>query len=237
MKNVINKKGCILILARGGSKGIINKNMIDVCGKPLIYYAITAAKNFGKLDIFVSSDSEKILKYAESLGALTLKRPDIISGDLSLDLEGFSHFFNQYEDYDYAIHLRATFPLIDASIIEDANNTLLYHYEDFDSLRSMIPAKQNPYKMWHIDDGIAKTVIKNNQHHSSPRQIIKKSYIQNACIDITKRKNVLEYNNMIGNRCFPYLMKDTDNIDIDNINDLKEAINAICILDGKQPSG
>tara|TARA_R110001592_G_C13176065_1_gene750340 strand:+ start:3153 stop:3866 length:714 start_codon:yes stop_codon:yes gene_type:complete len=236
MNKVINRKGCILILARAGSKGIANKNMIDVCGKPLIYYAIKAAKDFGNLDIFVSSDSKEILDYAKSLKVLTVERPINISNDLSLDLEGFEHFFNIYKEYDYSVHLRATFPLINKNIIESANELFLKNYDKFDSLRSVIPVSQSPYKMWHIDEGIAKTVIPGNTQHSSPRQIIKNSFIQNACIDITKRKNVLESKNMIGRKCLPYIMKKTDNIDIDNINDLKEAINAIRIRDGKQPS-
>tara|TARA_R110000824_G_scaffold51745_1_gene144074 strand:+ start:1879 stop:2577 length:699 start_codon:yes stop_codon:yes gene_type:complete len=226
-------KGCILILARGGSKGIINKNMVDVLGNPLIYYVLNESMKFNKLDVFVSSDSEEILNFSKSLGANTILRPATISGDLSPDISGFRHFFQKFEEYDYAIHLRATFPLITDKIINDANSTFLENYSEYDSLRSMIPSKQNPYKMWHIERSCAETVIEDNILHSMPRQAIKKTYIQNACIDITKRKSVLQLNSMTGNRCRPYLMDDSYNIDIDNKQDLQEAIDAIRFRNGE----
>lgn len=232
--NLDYRKGCILILARGGSKGIVNKNMVYVLGRPLIYYVLKESIKFEKLDVFVSSDDNNILNYSKSLGAKTIHRPTEISGDLSPDLDGFKHFFNHFVEYDYAIHLRATFPLITSKIIEEANSIFLDNYLNFDSLRSMIPSRQNPYKMWHVsDDGSAKSVIDGNIFHSMPRQLIKKSYIQNACIDITKRKNVIELDNMIGNRCYPFIMDKQHHIDIDNKEDLKEATNAIRFRDGK----
>jgi len=230
--NSKSPKGCILILARGGSKGIINKNMVDVLGKPLIYYVLRESLKFGKLDVCVSSDSKKILDFSESQGAKILKRPEVISGDLSPDIDGFKHFFEKFQDYDYAIHLRATFPLITDKIIDEANSMFLQKYSEYDSLRSMIPSTQNPYKMWHVEGGCAKTVIQDNKYHSMPRQLIRKTYIQNACIDITKRKNVLQLNSMVGNRCFPYLMDKTFNIDIDNNQDLQEAIDVIRFRNG-----
>ena len=64
------KKTIALILARGGSKGIPNKNSNDFCGMPLIAWSIIQAKNAkGISDIWVSSDSKKILKIAEKFGA------------------------------------------------------------------------------------------------------------------------------------------------------------------------
>jgi|TARA_R110000868_G_scaffold70799_6_gene207881 CMP-N,N'-diacetyllegionaminic acid synthase len=231
--NIDLPKGCIVILARGGSKGIANKNMVDVFGHPLIYYVLSESLKFDKLDVFVSSDNKKILNFSKSLGAKTILRPEDISGDLSPDIEGFRHFFQKFENYDYAIHLRATFPLITDKIIDDANSIFLENYSEFDSLRSMIPSKQNPYKMWHVNGDCAETVIEGNTLHSMPRQVIEKTYIQNACIDITKRKSVLQLNSMTGNRCRPYLMDDSYNIDIDNKQDLQEAIDAIRFRNGE----
>ena len=229
------ENGCILILARAGSKGIKNKNMIDVCGKPLIYYVLDSAIKYAKLDVFVSSDSKKILDYAAKLNVNIVKRPASISGDHSLDLEGFEHFFLNNTAYDYAVHLRATCPLVTPEIIGEAHDFFIDNYKNFDSLRSMSPVKENPYKMWHIDSesNIAKTVIPGNLLHSSPRQIIEKSFVQNACIDVVKRKTVLKYSSMIGKKCLPFLMKNKNYIDIDHLSDLEETINVIRIRNGK----
>ena len=76
-------KNICLIPARGGSKRIPRKNILPFHGKPMIAYTIEAAKKsglFGK-HIYVSSDSDEILKIAAKYGALTVKRPASISGD------------------------------------------------------------------------------------------------------------------------------------------------------------
>jgi CMP-N-acetylneuraminic acid synthetase len=226
------RNGCILILARKGSKGILNKNMVNVCSQPLIYYALSEALKTN-LDVYVSSDCDNILSYSKKLGASCVKRPEELSQDLSLDIDGFKHFFKKFIKYDYVIHLRATFPLITKEIIVQAQNYFIENYEQYDSMRSMIPAKQNPYKMWHVDDNNATTVIPYNNLHSSPRQAIRKSYIQNACIDIVKRKTVEQKHSMVGTKCLPFLMNACYNIDIDNETDLMEARNAIRIRNGK----
>ena len=233
-----NKKCCILIPARGGSKGIPGKNLIDLNGRPLIYYALKAAIDSNIKDIWVSTDSDKISKYCQIFsqnGVKIIKRPKEISGDLSTDLEAFEHFLSVNRSYDYLIHLRPTFPLIDENIINNANSEFLKNYDKYDSLRSMIKGSQNPYKMWHIDDKLkyATTVVKKNELHSSPRQLAPMSYIQNACIDIVKKSTILDKKSMVGTRCMPFVMGDSFSIDIDTFKHLKEAKDAIRSRNGK----
>jgi CMP-N-acetylneuraminic acid synthetase len=97
----------------------------------------------------------------------------------------------------------------------------------------MIPATQNPYKMWHVVDGKASTVISDHQLHSHPRQLIEKSYMQNACIDIVKRETILEKKSMVGQNCLAFVMNSNFNIDIDTERDLKEAENALRFRNGE----
>ena len=81
-----------LIPARSGSKGIKNKNMCLLNGKPLLFYTIQAAKMARDIDlIIVSSDGDSILEYARSQGVLALKRPDSISGDFATSQEVVLH--------------------------------------------------------------------------------------------------------------------------------------------------
>jgi CMP-N,N'-diacetyllegionaminic acid synthase len=224
---------CILVLARGGSKGIPKKNLLNLNNRPLIQYAIDAAKHSLIKDIFVSSDSSEILDVSRNLDVMTVERPKEISQDLSTDLEGFDHFLQSVDkEYDYIVHIRATFPMITSEIIDSAIELFEKNYDNVDSLRSVIPVSQNPYKMWHIsDDGFLNTVIPNNSLHSSPRQIIKNSFIQNACIDIVKTSTIIDKKSIIGDVCLPFVMNKDFDFDIDTLEDIqkKEIIDALHI--------
>ena len=81
-----------LIPARKGSKGIPNKNIINLSGKPLIHYAIQASKQSIVEETWVSSDSDKILNISKKLGAKTIKRPKEISGDNASSRVSFNSF-------------------------------------------------------------------------------------------------------------------------------------------------
>ena len=75
------------IFARGGSKGIKNKNIKILNGKPLLFYSINMAKKFCKnQNIFVSTDSNKIALIAKKYGANIIKRPKLLSEDKSSEL-------------------------------------------------------------------------------------------------------------------------------------------------------
>src|SRR4051812_33011617 len=71
-----------LVPARGGSKGILHKNLAQLAGKPLIQYSIEAAQESGVIDrVIVSSDSDEILAVAKGLGAEALPRPANLATD------------------------------------------------------------------------------------------------------------------------------------------------------------
>ena len=78
------RKTLAVIAARGGSKGIPHKNLLDLCGKPLIAWTVEQARAARGVDVVaVSSDSDRILQAAEAAGAVGVRRPDDISGDLA----------------------------------------------------------------------------------------------------------------------------------------------------------
>ena len=76
-------KFCSIILARGGSKGLPGKNIINFCGKPLLAWTIEHCLEGGAAPVYVSSDSDEILTIAENYGAFKIQRPKRISGDTS----------------------------------------------------------------------------------------------------------------------------------------------------------
>ena len=99
MKNV---KILAVIPARGGSKGIKNKNIVNIGGSPLIQYTIDAALKSKMLsDCIVSTDSDEITKVAKLCGAIVpFKRPELLSNDQALSLPVIQHAVDFMEDYN-----------------------------------------------------------------------------------------------------------------------------------------
>src|SRR4029079_8650657 len=82
--HLMARKTLAVIAARGGSKGIPHKNLLDLCGKPLIAWTVEQARAAHGVDVVaVSSDSDQILAAVEAAGAVGVRRPDDISGDLA----------------------------------------------------------------------------------------------------------------------------------------------------------
>ena len=86
-----------IILARGGSKGIPKKNIIDFCGKPLMAWTIEHCKMGGADQVYVSSDSHEILEIGMHYGALPIERPDAIADDKSTSESGWLHALREIE--------------------------------------------------------------------------------------------------------------------------------------------
>ena len=94
MSENIYHKILVIIPARGGSKGIPQKNLRSLNKKPLIYYSIKNALNSKfKPDVYVTSDNFEILTISKQLGAKTLKRNTKLSNDsVTLDPVIFNAF-------------------------------------------------------------------------------------------------------------------------------------------------
>ena len=95
----MKKKIFSIILARGGSKGIINKNLVKFNKRPLIYWTIKHSLISKNIDeVWVSSDSKKILSYAKKVGAKTLLRPTKFSKDNSTSESAWIHAIKNIEN-------------------------------------------------------------------------------------------------------------------------------------------
>src|SRR5512147_1332629 len=143
-----------LIPARGGSKGIPRKNIRNFAGYPLIAWSIAAAKKAACVTrVIVSTDDPEIAAVARECGAETpFLRPAEFAQDNTTDLPVFEHalqWLAEHENYkpDIVIHLRPTSPIRPRGLIDEAVKILLAH-PDADSVRGVVPAGQNPHKMW-----------------------------------------------------------------------------------------
>lgn len=219
-----------IIPARSGSKGIIDKNIIDYNGKPLLSWSIIQAKNSKyKMKIIVSTDSEKYKKIAIEYGAeVPFLRPPEISQDLSTDFECINHcvkWLEKNENYksDIILHLRPTSPNRSVTLIDDCLDNFIKNRSNYDSLRSVIPIDKSPFKMYKIANDhllpLFRSIDDIYEPYNHARQILPQCYLHNGYIDILNT-NILQYSTISGNKILPYVMNEEHNIDIDNPKDL-----------------
>lgn len=217
-----------LIPARGGSKGIMNKNIVDYNKKPLIYHSIKIAKESKMIsDIYVSSDSELILNISKQYGAKTIKRPAEFAQDDSPDIETFQHFVKtlQLKDDDIIVHLRPTFPNRNVEFLDKCITEFITKLENYDSYRTVVLAEKSPAKMYRIKQDNLIPLFHCDFGFEEPynqcRQVLPQFYLHNGCIDIVKAC-VIKQDSMSGKNIMPKIMDDIN--DIDSYRDLNESL-------------
>ncbi len=215
-----------IIPARGGSKGIPGKNIREFAGFPLVVYSIAAGRQARTVTrVIVSTDSEEIAAVSRQYGAETpFLRPAEYAQDNTLDLPVFRHaleWLAQHEHYhpDVVVQLRPTSPIRPRGCVDDAVNLLLDRPEA-DSVRGVVPAGQNPFKMWRVDpatgqmrpllavDGVA-------EPYNAPRQVLPPVHWQTGHIDAIRPDTILKKNSMSGEVILSLLIDPRFTVDID----------------------
>lgn len=218
-----------IIPARSGSKSIPNKNIRLIHGKPMLAYSIEHALDSKWINrVIVSTDSEEYAEIARSYGAeVPFLRPAEFAMDNSLDIEVFTYVLNKLKkeegyEADIVVQLRPTYPIRKISDIDAAIDIILSD-QNIDSVRSLAPAKEIPYKMWKMNaNGKLEPLMKDiKECYNMPRQELPKVYYQNACIDVIRPRVILEENSMSGKIIYGYPME--QNYDIDTEEEWLEA--------------
>jgi N-acylneuraminate cytidylyltransferase len=210
-----------VIAARGGSKGILHKNLIDLCGKPLIAWTVLQAAAARGVDVVaVSSDSDAILAAAEAAGAVGVRRPDEISGDLASSEAAWLHVLEQIDGgsgpFGRIVALQATSPIREASDIDHALDA--FEREKLDSLLSVCEVED--YFNWHIGkDG--PEPINYDYHHRRMRQQIEKRYLENGSFYVFIPSLLREQKNRLGGRIGMHVMERHKMFQIDRPEDVK----------------
>ncbi|MBK9600298.1 MAG: acylneuraminate cytidylyltransferase [Anaerolineales bacterium] len=219
-----------LIPARGGSKGIPRKNIRNFAGYPLIAWSIAAAKQSELVTrIIVSTDDEEIAAVAREWGAETpFLRPAEFAQDKTTDLPVFEHALKWLEDVegyrpDIVIQLRPTSPIRPHAMVDDAIRILLEH-PDADCVRGVVPAGQNPFKMWRFN-GEGKplnpllTVEGIAEPYNAPRQILPPVYWQTGHIDAIRESTIANKKSLTGDVIYPLVIDPKYTVDIDTLPD------------------
>ncbi len=213
-----------IIPARGGSKGIPKKNIIDFRGKPLIQWTIEAGlKSKYITDIVVSSDDDKILEKAKiDKRVITLKRPKELAEDSTRTVPVLTHVLNSISDkiFDYLILIQPTSPLRTSVEIDKSFEKLIA--SDGTSLISVCSTDHHPYKTFRINKNNFLEGIINNEFPLYPRQELPMTFRSNGAIYIVKVSEFLKSKTLLTDRTVPFEMSQEMSLDIDTYSDLKK---------------
>ena len=213
---------CCIIPARGGSKGIKNKNIIDLNGKPLIAYTINTALSVPSISrVIVSTDHYKIAKISRKYGAEVVNRPSEISTDKSASEETLIHVINylkKNENYlpDLIVFLQCTSPLTTSQDIEETIALLIN--ENADSAFSASPFH---YFLWSIDsNGEAEGVNHDKKGKRILRQQIDTQFRETGAIYVMRTKQFMEIKNRFFGKTLLHITPASRTYEIDEPEDL-----------------
>jgi CMP-N,N'-diacetyllegionaminic acid synthase len=171
--------------------------------------------------IMISTDSESYAQVGREYGAeVPFLRPAEFATDEALDIDVFYHALSYLKEEGYVpdvvVQLRPTYPIRNVEDI-DAMIAILLKDDSVDSVRSLSPAKEIPYKMWKMADDGRLTPATNEipEAYNMPRQKLPMIYYQNACIDVIRPKVILQEKSMSGKKIIGYEMKDNFDIDLE----------------------
>jgi CMP-N,N'-diacetyllegionaminic acid synthase len=210
-----------IILARGGSKGVPKKNIIDFCGKPLIAWTIDNCIKGGANSVWVSSDSDEILKISSEYGANKIKRPDEIAGDFATSESAWLHAINYIEQaeekIDWVIAPQVTSPLREASDISKAIKLAKENIHD--SFFSCSVAEDLFFWQKNINGNLDS--VNYDWRNRKRRQDIPKQFIENGSFYIFKPQVLRNTNNRFGSNIGIVEMEFWKMFEIDSFDDLK----------------
>jgi CMP-N,N'-diacetyllegionaminic acid synthase len=223
-----NLRVLAVIPARGGSKGIPNKNILPLAGKPLIAWTIAAARESACLDrVVVSTDNAAIAATAQPFGAeVPFLRPAELARDDTPTTDSVAHavrWLDEHQGYrpEAVMILQPTCPLRSA---EDIRRALaLYVEKDAESVVAVCEAKQHPLWMKQIEADGRLTAYVPDWQHATRRQDLPKVYALNGALFLAQRNLLVEQNTVYSSRTFAYVMPKERSLDIDTPWDLHVA--------------
>jgi|SaaInlStandDraft_4_1057021.scaffolds.fasta_scaffold24109_2 CMP-N,N'-diacetyllegionaminic acid synthase len=227
---MLNGKSILAIIpARGGSKRLPRKNIIELGGKPLIVWSIEAAIQSQYVDdVVVSSDCDRILEISSEFDVNTIKRPNILAEDTSSSNGVVEHVINTMSRsgklYDFLVLLQPTSPLRNHEDIDSAFNILFDN--DASALISTYKVNSKILKAFSENSDGFIECISNNKYPFMREQDLPEVYMSNGAIYITKVEEFLKEKSFFTDRTVRYIMSKEKSFDIDTLSDL-EAVKSI----------
>ena len=220
---IANKKVLAIIPARGGSKGLPGKNIMPMCGKPLIGWTIEKAKKSKYLDtILVSTDDQEIADIAKNFGAyVPFIRPAEFATDESSSYDVIRHALSYFENkeselFDFIVLLEPTSPLREDDDIDKMLEIIAARQDEFDAIVSIGEVTEHPSIMKRLS-GQAIEPFCQDLAHSKRRQDNSPAYFPFGVAYIARTNSLLKENTFYTHRCTYFLIKRYQNYEIDDI--------------------
>lgn len=203
-----------VVPARGGSKGIKNKNLYHVNGMPLIGYSLKTALACSDINsIFVSSDCDSILDYSKTFqGVSTLKRPSELATDDASSVDVLLHLLSEIkgEKFTHVLYLEPTSPFRSLSTINKSIEKLKY-------CKSTITVVESDGIYGHIEGELFKPFIADEARRRQDRRMKYKECSVVYGLDIEN----FEKTKMISDKyAYPIVIDELEALDINNYNDI-----------------
>ncbi len=218
MKKKIN---IAVILARGGSKGIINKNLKNLNGRPLLWWSIQHCLNCNEISsTWVSTDSKKIMKIAKKFGANIIKRPHNISKDNSTSESGWLHAVNYFDkkkiSLDTVVALQATSPLRET---KDLKKALKHYY--LKKKDSLFTGSYNNEINFNWKKKQHKVIPNYNIRLRTRRQNLTNYILENGSFYIFNKKKFQKNKNRLFGKIGLFIMEKIKSFQIDDLSDFQ----------------
>lgn len=216
-------KRMALIPARSGSKGLKDKNIIDLCGKPLMAYSIEPAIESGLFDqVIVSTDSEHYADIARRYGSSVIMRSAELASDTATSFEVIADVLHRQVNMpDELVLLQPTSPMRTVKHIHEAVSLFESNWDDFDFLVSVKQAEHVKDLVNMIDDDMSLKYF--DKDFSNYRRQAYHDYSPNGAFFMAKPEAYLKQKHFFGARSIAYMMSDVDSVDIDHALDYELA--------------
>jgi N-acylneuraminate cytidylyltransferase len=209
-----------VIPARGGSKRIPRKNILPFGGKPMIAYAIAAARESGLFEhVVVSTDDDEIAEVSRAAGATVRRRPATIADGKSSSETALIDVLDDrlargLADPDLVVFLQCTSPIRGLTDIDDAVATLQQQQAD-----SLLSVCRNTRYVW-MPEGDTHRSVNYDFHHRRMEQDLPPQWEENGSIYITRTPLLRQWNNRLGGRIAVHEMDYWSSFQVDDHDDL-----------------
>lgn len=212
-----------IIPARGGSKRLPRKNVLDLAGKPLIAWSIEAGLKSKYIDkITVTSDDDEILTIAKIFGVEIIKRPDDLASDTATIFDAIKHTIDNLEKYDYVVLLQPTSPLRNENHIDEAIELL--ESKEADAIIGVCEMDHSPLWSNTLPENMNMSGFLRDEVLNKRSQDLEKYYRINGAIYICKTETLLEEKSFfLKDNIFAYQMDRKSSVDIDEEIDFRIA--------------
>jgi len=215
-----------LIPARGGSKGIKDKNIIDLNGQPMMCHTINAALGAKKIDqVWVSSDDPFICEVARKAGSNVITRPKNLADDSANATSVVEHFLGSLPKREMSrdaavVYLQPTSPLRTAKHIDSA--LAMLEQVGSKALVSVRKSSVSPYKALRLDESNLLESLFEERLSNANRQDLPDCYFPNGAIYVFLVSEFQLRGGFPTNGACPFLMSDDDSVDVDSLEDLEK---------------